>query len=55
MLNVFEADLKSSIQLITVEVNERSKWLKVAFSQKGQMRLSFVQTIKLNYFPELEF
>ena len=29
--------------------------LKVAFSQKGLMRLSFLQTDKPNYFPELEF
>ena len=29
--------------------------LKVAFSQKGLMRSSFLQTDKPNYFPELEF
>ena len=29
--------------------------LKVAFSQKGLMRLSFPQADKPNYFPELEF
>ena len=29
--------------------------LKVASSQKGLMRSSFVQTNELNYFPELEF
>ena len=29
--------------------------IKVAFSQKGLMRLSFLQTVKPNYFPELEF
>ena len=29
--------------------------LKVAFSQKGLMRLSFLQTDEPNYFPELEF
>ena len=29
--------------------------LKVAFSQKGLMHLSFLQTDELNYFPELEF
>ena len=28
--------------------------LKVAFSQKGLMRLSFLQTVKPNYFPELK-
>ena len=31
------------------------KFLKVAFSQKGLMRLSFLQTDEPNYFPELEF
>ena len=29
--------------------------LKVAFSQKGLMRLSFLQIDEPNYFPELEF
>ena len=29
--------------------------LKVAFSQKGLMRLPFLQADKPNYFPELEF
>ena len=29
--------------------------LKVAFIQKGLMRLSFLQTDEPNYFPELEF
>ena len=29
--------------------------LKMAFIQKGLMRLSFLQTDKSNYFPELEF
>ena len=29
--------------------------LKVVFIQKGLMRLSFLQTDKPNYFPELEF
>ena len=29
--------------------------VKVAFIQKGLMRLSFLQTDKRNYFPELEF
>ena len=29
--------------------------LKVAFSQKGLMRSSFLQTDEPNYFPELEF
>ena len=29
--------------------------LKVAFSQKGQMCLSFLQTDEPNYSPELEF
>ena len=32
-----------------------SGMVKVAFSQKGLMRLSFLQTDKPNYFPELEF
>ena len=36
-------------------LNNRPCVLKVAFSQKGLMRLSFLQTGKLNYFPELEF
>ena len=31
------------------------KLLKVAFSQKRLMRLSFLQADKPNYFPELEF
>ena len=30
-------------------------YLKVAFIQKGLMRLSFLQTDEPNYFPELEF
>ena len=29
--------------------------IKVAFSQKGLMRLSFLQTDEPNYFPELDF
>ena len=29
--------------------------LKVAFSQKGLMRSSFLQTDEPDYFPELEF
>jgi len=29
--------------------------LKVAFSQKGMMRSSFLQTDEPNHFPELEF
>ena len=29
--------------------------LKVAFSQKGLVHLSFLQTDNPNYFPELEF
>jgi hypothetical protein len=29
--------------------------LKVAFTQKGLMRLSFLQTDEPDYFPELEF
>ena len=32
-----------------------SKLIKVAFSQKGLMRLSFLQTAESNWFPELEF
>ena len=32
-----------------------SKVVKVAFSQKGLMHLSFLQTGKPNYFPELKF
>ena len=35
--------------------NKKRGLLKVAFSQKGLMRLSFLQTGKPNYFPELKF
>ena len=30
-------------------------WVKVAFIQKAWMNLSFLQTDKPHYFPELEF
>ena len=39
---------------IVIPLKNRSV-LKVAFSQKGLMRYSFLQTDKPNYFPELEF
>ena len=35
--------------------NDSVQHLKVAFIQKGLMRLSFLQTDEPNYFPELEF
>ena len=34
---------------------EKDYLIKVAFIQKGLMRLSFLQTGKPNYFPELKF
>ena len=36
-------------------IDKTCKLLKVAFIQKGLMRLSFLQTDEPNYFPELEF
>ena len=52
--------LESREQDTVWSVNDRCTgyWqitLKVAFIQKGLMRLSFLQTDKPNYFPELEF
>ena len=41
--------------LTNQKIKNLSKLLKVAFSQKGLRRLSFLQTDEPNYFPELEF
>ena len=38
-----------------MELSVVMDFLKVAFSQKGLMRLSFLQTSEPNYFPELKF
>ena len=43
------------LQLTAEKKTPFSVQLKVAFSQKGLMRLSFLQTSKPNYFPELKF
>ena len=45
----------SSFTRYYVKVHWGHNSLKVAFSQKGLMRLSFLQTGKPNYFPELKF
>ena len=51
--------LRRSSQNITGFCSKKSAdltlFLKVAFSQKGLMHSSFLQTDEPNYFPELEF
>ena len=40
---------------VHIMMNKVKKVVKVAFSQKGLMRSSFLQIDEPNYFPELEF
>ena len=39
---------------ISLKIKARGSLLKVAFSQKGLMGLSFLQTDEPNYFPKLK-
>ena len=49
LILTFDGDTLSSL------VSVSAGFVKVAFSQKGLMRSSFLQTDKPNYFPELDF